>query len=120
MEMACEIAHNIFNVTSIFSLVSARRSDVFASSSLFMIRDALKGKAKTIHLKCTNLHKQIGMLQEEVKVSIPLQEVVKEHGFPYFSVARVVELKDSLQDAEKCHKAAFDSVEGKFIQMKEQ
>lgn len=55
MEMAYELAHNMFKATSIFSLVSVGQGDVLAPNSPLKERDVWKGKAKDMELKCINL-----------------------------------------------------------------
>lgn len=55
MELASQLAHIMFKVGIVFSLVSAGWDDVLASDSPFNERDTWKPKSKVMELKCTNL-----------------------------------------------------------------
>lgn len=55
IEMASELAHNMFKAASICSFVSVGHDDVLALSSPFKKRDTWKGNVKVLELKCNNI-----------------------------------------------------------------
>lgn len=51
---------------TIFSLFSFGQGDVLAPSNPSQERDTWKGKSEVMELKCTNLQKELVVLEEEV------------------------------------------------------
>lgn len=78
-----------------------------------------KRKIEVMEIKCTNLLKELITLHEDVKVANSLKEVVDIHSFPPALETCVIELEDSLEDANKRYKGSFDSIEEKTSQVKE-
>lgn len=70
MEIGSELAHSMFQVVFIFSLVSATRGDVLSLGSPFKERGTWKEKGEALELKCTNLQEELFVLQEEVNAII--------------------------------------------------
>lgn len=60
--MASELAHIMFNATSIIDLIFVGRDDVLASGSPFKKRDTWKEKVEIMELKCTNFQKELIIL----------------------------------------------------------
>lgn len=55
IEMASELAHNMFKAASICSFVFVGHDDVLALGSPFKKRDTWKGNVKVLELKCNNI-----------------------------------------------------------------
>lgn len=94
--MTSELVYSMFKYAFVFSLVSKRRGNVLAPDSPFKQRDTWKGKIEAMELKCTNLHKELLALQEEVNATNSLQEVVKVHDSSSTPEARVAKFEGSL------------------------
>ncbi|CAI8618450.1 unnamed protein product [Vicia faba] len=59
MEMAYELAYNMFKASSIFSFVSTGHGDALAPGSPFKEKDIWKWKVEAMEIKCTNLQKEL-------------------------------------------------------------
>lgn len=119
LELAFELAHNMFKAASIFYTFSTGLGDVIALGNPSKERHNWKGKVEAMEMRCSTLKKELVALQEEVKVINSRQEERKVNGSSFVLAARVTKLKDFLKDEDKRCQVASNSFEDKTCQVEE-
>lgn len=109
----------MLKVCTFFFLISVGQSDVLSLISPLKEKDNWKRKVEAMGLECSNLQKELIVLQENVKAANSLQEVVRLNDSLSSLAARSTKLKDPLIDVEERYIVAFDSIEEKACQGKE-
>lgn len=117
--MVSQLAHSIFKAGIIFSIMSTGWGNILALGNPSRERDTWKGNVEIRELRCTNIQKELIILQEEVEVVNSLKEIANIHNFPSILAVCVIELEGSLRHTQKQYKTTSDFIKEKTPMVEE-